>query len=230
MTLSIGVDLAQARDRTVLAAVHSYVADAVTADAEVDRPRRRAARRVKHHALIALEKLRPGMAYPAQVEAIVAFADSLTGEEKPVLVADATGVGRAVLDLLRAASPFVVRGVTLTGASEAVAHGKDWSVPKSDLVATLEVALSTRRLHAEPGLALAGELRDELAAFGYEMSSTGRPIYEGKGSHDDMVIALALGVWAGERGASTAAFKEFIDAEVAKRDDGGRQVIGAEQL
>ena len=52
------------------------------------------------------------------------------------------------------------------------------SVPKADLVATLEVVLSTRRLHVVPDLALAKDLDAELRSFSYELSATGRPLYE----------------------------------------------------
>src|ERR1039457_4401509 len=41
------------------------------------------------------------------------------------------------------------------------------SVPKADLVATLEVVLSTRRLHVVPDLALAKDLDAELRSFSY---------------------------------------------------------------
>jgi hypothetical protein len=92
------------------------------------------------------------------------------------------------------------------------AHGQDLSVPKSELVASLEVALSTRRLHAGPDLPFASDLDRELRAFSYELSPTGRPLYAGKGSHDDLVIALCLATWGAERGGGFGSAKEFIHA------------------
>jgi hypothetical protein len=94
------------------------------------------------------------------------------------------------------------------------------------------VALSTRRLHAVPGLALARNLANELRAFGYELrafgyelrafgyelSATGKPRYEGRGTHDDLVLALALAVWASEHGGGSGeAFREMMAAQVASR-------------
>lgn len=223
MSLAIGIDLAQARDRTALAAVAAYFAD--TPSSEDEETPRKKRRTVRHHDLVHLEKLRPGLAYPAQAEALVSIAESLATDEQPTLWVDATGVGRAVVDLIRAASPFPVKAVTLTSATEAVAKGSSVSVPKAELVSTLEVVLSTRRLHAAPDLPLADDLRGELGAFGYEMSPTGRPLYEGKGSHDDLVIAVALGVYGGERrGLSGAEFVGMMreSSEILAERRGGK--------
>lgn len=202
--LSIGVDLAQARDRTAIAAVSSFQAEEEQAGNR--------AHRVRHLTLTRLEKLTPGLPYPQQAELIVAVAERLAEHERPTLWVDATGVGRAVVDLVRVASPFPVRAVTLTGGTEVVAHGQDISVPKVELVAALEVALSTRRLHAAPDLAFASTLDKELRAFSYELSPSGRPLYAGKGAHDDLVLALALAVFGAERGGGFGSAKEFIAA------------------
>jgi hypothetical protein len=106
-----------------------------------------------------------------------------------------------------------------------VKSGRDYSVPKGDLVGMLEVILSTRRLHVAPGLPYAQELDKELRAFGYEMGATGRPKYEGKGAHDDIVTALSLALWGAERGgnATGASFKEMMKKDIARR----RHVDGA---
>jgi hypothetical protein len=88
-----------------------------------------------------------------------------------------------------------------------------FSKSKVELISGLEVALSTRRLHAGHGLQLAEELGRELRAFSYEKSATGRPLYEGKGAHDDLVLALALGVFGAGRGGGSA--KQFLAAVAA---------------
>lgn len=214
--LNIGVDLGQARDATAIAAIESYWAPAEEKSA-VDG--RRHPRRLKHYQLGRLEKLRPGLSYPAQAEAIVAIADALANGGRSVcLWVDATGVGRAVVDLLRRDCPCSLRAITITSAAEVVRHGSDLSVPKAELISTLEVVLSTRRMTAVPDLPLAKELDAELRAFSYELSATGRPLYEGRGSHDDLVVALALAVWASERGGGGGeAFKEFMAQQTAAR-------------
>jgi hypothetical protein len=214
VNLNVGIDLAQARDATAIAAVESYRAEELPGDAHTRRPRR-----LKHHELIALEKLQRGLSYPAQVSAIVSIVDALAdGDRSPILFVDATGVGRPVVDLLWRDCPYPLRAVTITSAAEVVRHGSDLSVPKADLIGTLEVMLSTRRLHRVPGLALTTDLDAELRAFSYDLSATGRPLYEGRGAHDDLVLALALAVWASERGGGGGeAFREMMAAQVASR-------------
>lgn len=82
----------------------------------------------------------------------------------------------------------------------------------------LQVALSTRRLHAVPDLPLAGELDRELGSFGHKMGATGRPKYEGKAAHDDLVLAFCLALWGVEGGSSVGAtFKEFMVRSAARR-------------
>lgn len=213
MRLTIGIDLGQARDATALAVVHSYRAEPV----ETARGR---TRRPLHHDLIALERLPAGTAYPQQIELITAFADRFAEDQKPTLYVDATGVGRPVLDLLRQGCPYSVRGITIGSGVIPAQSGLDWSVPKADLIGVLEVALSSRRAHFQPGLSLAKDLDKELRAFSYEMSATGRPKYEGRGAHDDLVLALALAVWGAEKGGgATEAFKEMMAAAITSRQD-----------
>lgn len=213
--LSIGVDLAQARDRTALAAVASY-----RATASDDSPRRKL-----HHDLVALDRLRPGISYTAQVEIINAFADKAAADgARPVLYVDQTGVGRPVLDLLRQGCPYVAYGVTITPGASITRTGQDWTVPKADLIGSLEVALSTRRIHASADLPFAGDLDKELHAFGYDLTNTGRPKFEARAGHDDLVLALSLAVWGAENGGgSGAAFLDMMRDDLARRNERGQR-------
>lgn len=214
MSIAIGVDLAQARDRTAIVAVRSWMADPTAEDAV----RTRRPRRERHHAVEHAARLPVGMGYPEQAAEIVRLAADLAADERPVLVIDSTGVGRAVVDLIKRDCPVPLRAVTIGAGAEVVRDGWRVTVPKVELVGALEVALSGRRIRALPDLPLAKELDDELRAFGYEMSATGRPRYEGRGRHDDLVMALCLAVWQGERGGGAgAAFREFIKTDMARR-------------
>ena len=125
-----------------------------------------------------------------------------------------------MVDLLRDGCPYRIIGVTISSGSKVVGSGKEMSVPKQELVGSLEVALSTRRLHCEPGLGLAKELEKELRSFGYEMTPTGRPRFEARTGHDDLVMAMSLAVWGGERGGTgTGAFMDFMRAQIAGREE-----------
>lgn len=112
------------------------------------------------------------------------------------LVVDYTGVGRAVFDLMVVAGLQPVT-VTLTGGNEVTSTETGWNVPKRDLIAAAVVALQNRRLIVAPQLAEASTLERELLAFRVKITSTAHDTYEGRqgGVHDDLVLAVAQGVW-----------------------------------
>jgi hypothetical protein len=129
---------------------------------------------------------------------------------RPQLVVDATGVGRPVVDLLRAAGLAPI-AVTITGGSDTTfvrgAGGVSWRVPKRDLVGALQVLLQTGRLKIAAQLIHASVLVDELLKFRVRISSSGHDSYGAatsaddwrEGPHDDLVLALACATWWGLR-------------------------------
>jgi hypothetical protein len=230
--LCLGVDLAQARDKTALVAVESWRPEVepgiseLVALANMDpigtlrRKRPRVPRPETHHQICHIAQLPPGVSYPEQATWIIQAAHALSDEERATVYVDATGVGRAVVDLLRRDCPFSIVAVTITPGGAVTKKGKDWSVAKTELISALEVVLSTHRLAADPGVDYAGLLSKQLKAFSYVLGDTGRPKYEGKGSHDDITMALALAVFAGERGgSSTGAFRTFMQDDIRRRNN-----------
>ncbi len=70
-------------------------------------------------------------------------------------------------------------------------------VPKRELVRGLVTAFENGRLKIAKGLPLAGALIDELQAFRVTLTAKGRDTYAARsGEHDDLVLAVALAVWA----------------------------------
>ncbi len=111
------------------------------------------------------------------------------------LVVDATGVGRPVVDQLRAAGLDPV-AVTITAGKAATFDGEAWRVPKVELVRTLVAAFEGNRLKVAAGLRYAKALTGELQAFQRKVTGAGRAAYGATaGAHDDLVIAVALAVW-----------------------------------
>src|SRR2546422_8528732 len=74
--------------------------------------------------------------------------------------------------------------------------------PKQDLIAGLQVMLESRELRIAKGLREAGTLVRELMDVRYYSGARGRSRIgaDGSGEHDDLVIALALAVWKGQKG------------------------------
>ena len=175
----VGLDLGQAQDYTALAVVER------TEGGE---------RHVRH-----LERFPLGTTYPAIVERVAALLsrEPLAGDAE--LVVDATGVGAPVVDLLRDAGLRPV-AVTITGGEKVIRGSDGWRVPKRDLVAALQVALQTGRLKVAATLPLAEILTRELLDFRVRITDAAHDTYGAwrEGSHDDLVLAVALAVWWAE--------------------------------
>ena len=150
-----------------------------------------------------VERVPLGTKYPAVVERVreVVSDPQLRGQCE--LAMDATGVGAPVVDMLRGAGlGCQIAEVTITGGDRESQRGT-WcfSVPKRDLMSGLQVVLESGELRIARGLREAGVLVQELVDMRVMVRGTGRVRVgaEGTGEHDDLVIAVALGVWMARR-------------------------------
>ncbi len=200
MSVTVGVDIGQAVDPTAIIVVETYRNDRERID---DHPERQ-------HQVRWIEKVPLGTSYDRVVERIAVVAERCVLIGHPTVVLDATGVGRAVVDMLRKRSTASLRAVTFTGGDKEKTVGPySIRVPKRDLVTALEVVLQARRLHVVPDCPLQDDLAAELGSFEVNLSARGHDTYDGaSGKHDDLVSALMLAVWHAERGSQGDAFVE----------------------
>lgn len=136
MRFLIGVDLGQAHDPTALAVLEQIPQTQI----------------VMRYDLRHLHRFPLGTLYPAIVAHTCGLlaAPPLAGASD--LVADATGVGMPVVDLLRQAGLLPV-AVTITGGHAATQEETHrWRVPKRDLMSTLQVLLQAGRLRIAEAL------------------------------------------------------------------------------
>ncbi|MDP9356588.1 MAG: hypothetical protein M3R02_15130 [Chloroflexota bacterium] len=120
----------------------------------------------------------------------------------PILAVDATGVGRPVVDMIRAAGlPAHMVPVTITGGNAVTPDGDGYMVPKRDLVAAVQVPLQTGGLKFPKRQRWAETLRAELSNFRVKVSLNGSDTYGAwrERDHDDLVLALALAIWCGQK-------------------------------
>ncbi|SRR5579883_548424 len=123
---------------------------------------------------------------------------------RPTLVADETGVGIGVLQILRRAPLPVsgIRGITITsGHSVNLRPDGGYCVPKKELVASTQSLLQGKRLLIAPALREAKTLRQELSNFKVKINvASATESFEAwrAGQHDDLVLAVCLAVWYGE--------------------------------
>jgi len=183
MMYFFGLDLGQRRDHSAVVVVE-----------RIDR--RRAFLGTAFDKLLVryIERMPLGMPYPLIVERVrqILRCDELYGN--CALAVDATGLGAPVVDMLRAARLGCdLTPVVITGGERGVGQ---WSVPKRDLMAEVEMLLASGRLKIGK-LKEGARLMRELTNMRMSVNGSGRVRLgaDGYGEHDDLAIALALACW-----------------------------------
>jgi hypothetical protein len=156
----------------------------------------------KFFAVRHLERFPLGTSYPAICDRVIDLFD-----EPPLcngtLAVDETGVGRAVTDMIRRARPqAIIRPITIIAGHAVVPDDAGWHVPKKELVSVLQVLLQSRRLQVARGLPMAPVLVRELETFRVEISASANEPFASwrERDHDDLVLAVAMPAWVGDRG------------------------------
>lgn len=198
----MGVDLGQSQDYTAISILRHIIALA-TPETNHPKPSYLKSSEMQYH-VIHLERLRLGMSYPDMVDIVRQRFEAipLQPEETKTLIVDATGVGRAVVDLMREKDLYPIP-ITIVGSS-AEGGGKPKNarhVPKRDLVGALNVLMQSGRFKIAAGLQEGKTLARELQNFRYKMTSAANVQYEAwrESEHDDLVLAVALPAWLAHR-------------------------------
>jgi hypothetical protein len=176
----LGLDLGQTRDFTALAVLERHPVE--TAEQKPD------------YALCHLRRFPLGTAYTEIVPAVGAVRRSEPLRQAPLVVVDQTGVGRAVVDMLRQSACGGIP-VTITGghATTVTADGS-YHVPKKELITALQVVMQGRRLQIARSLPDAATLVRELQQFQVKITAAANETFGvwRDGQHDDLVLAVAL--------------------------------------
>lgn len=122
------------------------------------------------------------------------------------LVVDATGVGRAIVDMLTERLSVAVGGpkvhlwpATITSGSHVTKNGPFLGVPKRELINAGVVALQEGRLKFGADVPEREELMEELLAYRIKINlQTGNDQYQPwrERGNDDLLFALCLATWA----------------------------------
>jgi hypothetical protein len=185
------VELGQAQDQTGLAVVECTSAWRDDKHNAIDRS----------YAVRHLERFPRGTHLPKIVERLIDMFH-LPPLRGTYLVFDLTAVGQPVADLFRYAKiEGSSRCVTIvSGEANNGFNTHPRQIAKKDLVGALQVLLQTGRIKIAPGLDHADTLLGELANFRIRPVTVADPIADRRmGPQDDLVLAVAIGVWEGER-------------------------------
>jgi hypothetical protein len=179
----VGLDLGQANDYTALSILE-----------------RRIVERESSYDVRRLERVR-GMPYPDIIDRVTQIMRSTALINEAALIVDQTGVGQPVVDSFRKAGLKPI-GIMIHGGDRATREGSTWRVPKRDLVGVLQVLLQNSRLRVSWKLKLAKVLSGEMLNFKVKIDqATAHDSYSAwrEADHDDLLLAVALAAWYGER-------------------------------
>lgn len=204
MSYILGLDLGQLQDYT-----------AIVIAEQLGKTQKDRAYHISH-----IERFRLGTPYPDVVTRVKELLSTEQLKGKTTLVVDATGVGVPVVDMLYQAglSPIPI---LITGGDSVNSGGVFLRVPKRDLVSQLQVYLQSERLKIVEELPEARTLINELLTFKVKVTANAHDTYGAwrEGAHDDLVLAAALAVWAGDQSDDDGV----VEAEVLDDDLRGRR-------
>lgn len=202
----VGIDLGQAADYTALSIIervpqHGWgekrvkvtrfgATQQVKVEGEIELPPKLYCRQ--------LARIELGTKYPEIVSKTKAMlkTEELRGA---VLVVDGTGVGRAVVDMFRAARLNPV-AVHITSGNAIHRTNGYWYVPKRDLVAAAQVPLQDKRLLFANKSPLNETLILEMQNFKIKITEAANDTYGAwrEGDNDDLIFSVMLASWAAQ--------------------------------
>jgi hypothetical protein len=209
----IGLDLGQAKDPTALAILEKVTNTIERPNIRIPWKRTEETQPPYFHCKH-LDRLPLKTSYP-DIVAHVQTVLRLPEFKDAYLVVDATGVGRPVVDMLHNAGLSPI-GVTITsGDSESYSEGL-CRVPKRNLVSIVSILLQEKRLIIGADLPHAATLTKELLNFHVTINDKAHDSYGAwrEGVHDDLVLAVALAAWHGNKCGITveASAQELLDS------------------
>ncbi len=193
----LGLDLGALVDPSALAVVEHRTTG--TGEWEIDAAKVSHEIARDHLYLRFIERIPLKSSYLDVVSHVLRLLDKHPFDGNGTLVIDRTGVGQPVLDHFHAKGAKPI-SVYFTGGDQTHQDGRDFRVPKSTLINNLIAKIDCGELTAAEGLPDRAAFEDELLSFRRKTSATGHVSFDAEsGKHDDLVCAVALGVWWASR-------------------------------
>jgi len=202
-----GLDLGQAQDYTALTALEKKIIQHSIAMDYLDiLPANAILNEGKEYHLRHVERFALGTTYPTIISKLQDRINALNLGDKYMVIVDATGVGRPVVDLMRANGIRCIPVSFTAGEKENfdIEFG-GWRVPKRILVSNLQVLFQNGQLKMPPTLQHIKLITNELLNLKVKVTSAKNDTYEAwrEGDHDDLVFSLAMAAWYAVRFGTT---------------------------
>ncbi len=192
----LGLDLGQRKDYTAIAVVERE--EPVLFRFDYVRWLRQEEKLAPKFAVRYLERVALGTSYVSIVGRVRDMVRTPELRARCTVVVDGTGVGGAVVDLLRESDmDCELVAVQITGGGKARSERGVWNVPKRDLIGVVQVLFEQRRLMFAEGMPRVKTVVDELMAMRVRVTNDGNEQYGAwrEGAHDDLALAMALACW-----------------------------------
>lgn len=142
-----------------------------------------------------------GVPYPEVARRISVISLHPKISKPYALVVDATGVGIAVIDMLRG-DPYRLDpiGVTFTPGRGWRESEVGYNVAKLDLMVNLQLLYETERIRIADGIAHLDEYKEQMKGMTTKINTRGHEIFteESDETHDDFVMGQAIVLWYAE--------------------------------
>jgi hypothetical protein len=193
-----GLDIGKSQDHTALAIVrHTITQPQPRHPVPYEDPTVNREPKVQRFDLVHLQRLPLRMNYVAQglaVREILSREPLASGKTR--LIADSSGVGEGVLDLMEAQGLRMVRIKITAGTETSQTGGARYNVAKSVLMSKLEAAMHSRELQVASSLSEADNFKAELQGFERRVTAAGANTWSARGSEsDDIVLAVSYCIW-----------------------------------
>lgn len=213
--LFIGLDLGQAKDFSALAIIECL--RTITNGGDKDE--------ITQLNCIHLQRWQLRTPYPAIVADVVKMINNLDPflypKKKTTLAVDATGVGAPVVDLFKREQIHAeLKPIQIVSGANISEEFGMTRVPKRDLVSVVQVGLQNRTFKIASGLPEAETLSRELQNFTVKITDSANDVYGAwrEGTHDDLVLAVALALWCASRPTlRVSAAERELFAAIASR-------------
>jgi hypothetical protein len=154
---------------------------------------------VRRYNLVDMAQWR-GVSYPQIALRVKQIIDSPLISRDYILCVDATGVGQAVVDMLRDDYGLEPIGITFTSGKAVTQSSFGYNVPKRDLVINLQVLFQMERIRIAESLELALQFKEQLRHFTSVVNERGHEQFgaDDESIHDDLPMAAAIIMWYSE--------------------------------
>lgn len=218
----IGVDIGQALDYTAIAVLstHQKFREKTSLPGTLQY-KHEPTMIINYYQIKHLERMALGTKYQDIVRRVQRITDNVNVARAYYLIVDMTGVGRPVVELMRDANLAPV-GVQITSGYHVAEQQYGFSVPKRELVSSLQVLFQSERIKGPKPQIMPEitELKEQLQHFNYKINQKGNEVYqaEKEAIHDDLVLAVALASWYAEKSEGREAIG-MLGKKEYDRDD-----------